>query len=118
MAVNLDSGNFRILSLTQGSLPVGVNVILPGFQNVCVNAPVQQWGIHKASDTTYLLSVGGYPFTGVDGSNVVASINSDQNEEWQITPSPTQGAYTIARATQPMFGWTVPSDPADGNAVM
>ncbi|KAG8215510.1 hypothetical protein J3R82DRAFT_9155 [Butyriboletus roseoflavus] len=119
MAINFsDSSSYRILSLTQGNLPVGVKFELPGFQNVCVNAPVQQWVIRKASDTTYLLSVSGYPSTGVDETNVVASTNPGQNEEWQITYSVSQNAYTIARATQPMFGWTVPNSPADDDIVM
>ena len=41
MAPNLTPGVFKIVSLIEGNPPVGVNLTLPGFQNVYLNAPVK-----------------------------------------------------------------------------
>ena len=54
-----------------------------------------QWRLTPNGNDTYTLSVGGYPFTGVDSNgNVLATIDYEQNLQWQLTASDVPNAYT------------------------
>jgi hypothetical protein len=119
MAPNLTPGVFKIVSLMEGNPPVGVNLTLPGLQTVYINAPVRTWVVRKEGKSTYRLSVGGYPYTGIGGDKVIASIHAEQNVEWRATYQVRQDAYTITSVDNTSRGWTVPFDSApDSHAVI
>jgi hypothetical protein len=119
MALNLTPGVFKIVSLIEGKPPVGVNLTLQGLQNVYLNAPVRTWVARKDGHNTYRLSVGGYPYTGIEDDKVVASIHAEQNVEWRATYQVLQEAYTITPVDDASKGWTVPHGSApDSHAVI
>jgi hypothetical protein len=107
MTANLAPGTYRVISLTDGNPPLGINLTKPGIQFILVNGPVQQWVIRKSDDDKLLLSIGGYPYTGVIDNKVAASINFVDEMAWEITYREVQEAYTLARVDDPSVGWTV-----------
>ncbi|KAI9458232.1 hypothetical protein HD554DRAFT_2042147 [Boletus coccyginus] len=113
MTDNLDSGKYKIVSLSRGD-PLGVGLILPAWQTVSVNGPVHDWTLHKVGDHKYKLSVGGYGYTGVLDGKVIASIHPEHAAEWEITHHERQNAFTIALAKKHHLGWTVPTNLGDG----
>ncbi|KAI9458231.1 hypothetical protein HD554DRAFT_2140283 [Boletus coccyginus] len=117
MTDNLDSGTFKIVSLSQGDPPIGVNYTKPAWQTVSVNGPVQDWTIHKTGDHKYRLSIGGYGHTGVQNGKVTASIYPEHEAEWKITHHVHHNAFTIALAEKPHLGWTVPTNLEGGHGV-
>ncbi|KAH0834265.1 hypothetical protein J3R83DRAFT_11621, partial [Lanmaoa asiatica] len=112
MAANLPSGSFRIVSVTEGNPPIGINYTMPAQQNVYVNGPSQsvrpffasnwdvalthllQWVFIQVGDNTYRLSVGGYTYVGRIEDKVIASIYPVQDLEWEVTYIEDQYAYT------------------------
>ncbi|KAH0826118.1 hypothetical protein J3R83DRAFT_11622 [Lanmaoa asiatica] len=107
MTVNLNTGNFKIISLTEGNPPIGIDYTKPAFQNVRPGGPVQQWAFRKVGPKKYRLSIGGYRFTGVHHDKVTASINHEDDVEWEFIYRKHQQAYTIALAADPQRGWTI-----------
>ncbi|KAF9899128.1 hypothetical protein EC991_009527, partial [Linnemannia zychae] len=113
-APNLIPGVFKIKSLTEGNTPVGVNYVLPGFQTVYNNGPVNSWVVRKEGDKSYRLSVGGYPYTGIEDNKLAATVHNEHNVEWLATYREYQDAYTIEPADSPYKGWTASSDNQGG----
>ncbi|KAF8845254.1 hypothetical protein BDN67DRAFT_962229 [Paxillus ammoniavirescens] len=120
MSNNLKDGTYTITSLVEGEPKLGVNLTLPAFQQVNINAPATDWTVRKVEgeEDQYILGVGGYSFTGSLDKGVIASIHPEQSVVWYITHQEKQDAYTIA-IKDAGTGWTVvlPQD-SEGNASM
>jgi len=106
-APSLTSGKFKIMSLTEGNPPLSINLILPSYQDVYLNGPVKTWNVRSEGNDVYLLSVGGYPFTGIVDGVVIASIHPEQNVKWRVTYREANDAYTIEPADSVGSGFTV-----------
>ena len=52
-----------------------------------------QWTIKQEGDT-YRLSIGGYPFTGINDDKVIVSLDPEENVEWIVTRREFHKAYT------------------------
>jgi hypothetical protein len=53
-----------------------------------------QWVLQKVGDHRYLLSIGGYRYTGVQEGRVIASAHPQHEAEWEITHHEHHNAYT------------------------
>lgn len=55
---------------------------------------LSQWVLHKVGHHRYLLSLGGYRYTGVQAGRVIASAHPEHEAEWEITHHEHHNAYT------------------------
>ncbi|KAF8553058.1 hypothetical protein OG21DRAFT_1510700 [Imleria badia] len=115
MASNITPGPHRIISEIVGNPPTGIGLILPAFQFVRLNGTQTTWHVRPVGDKTYLLSLGGYAFTGVEDDRVIASVHPQQNLEWIATYREQQKAYTIEPVNNRNYGWTV-ADPSNDHS--
>ncbi|KAF9318223.1 hypothetical protein BG003_011617 [Podila horticola] len=88
-----------------------VNHTRPALQFILTGGPVTEWSIEKAGEKGYKFSVGGYRYVGVLEGEAMASIHSEQGEEWLVEHRELQNAYTISRASEPHLGWTKSQEP-------
>ncbi|KAI9568007.1 carbonic anhydrase [Boletus coccyginus] len=112
----LKSDLYKIIPLTGGYSPVGVELILPASQFVGLNATVAEWEVRQVYGNAYRLSVGSYQNTGALDHQVNASIHSDSGQNWYIIYSQHDDAYlhlphalgsSITADPQGSSGWTV-----------
>lgn len=109
-APNLVSGAFKIKSASEGNPSVTINLTRPGWQSVYLNGPVKTWIVRKEGETSYILSAGGYRYTGIGNDEVIATIYREENVEWVVTYRQPQDAYTIEPMDARGKGWTMSSD--------
>ncbi|KAG0282287.1 hypothetical protein BGZ97_009047, partial [Linnemannia gamsii] len=108
-APNLTPGEFRIESVIEGNPPLAVDLTKTSFQTVYLNGPLTTWVVRKDGDTSYSLSVGRYPYTGIVDDKLTASVRAEQSVEWLVKYKELQDAYTIEPANAPGKGWTASS---------
>ena len=61
--------------------------------SVTLKCPLQ-WVIRRVGHNKYKLSVDGYRYTRVGNGKVIASINPEDEAEWEIIHRVRQNAYT------------------------
>ncbi|KAF8131442.1 hypothetical protein EV363DRAFT_1330073 [Boletus edulis] len=84
---DLDSFTVKIFSCHYVcNQPVSIASTKPDSQNVLLNQPIQTWQAKKIRDGVLRLSIGGYPFTGVDpDGNVTVFMHPEYDSDWYVT---------------------------------